>query len=277
MLHLRSGFESHSAYRRLSRATLSLMALALSVIGVQAAPAVEVSYSMDSVPLIGRYYPPANPKLAKAPGIVLFPDWMGVTEISDESAKRVSGLGYAVLVADVYGKNNRPKSQEEAGKLSSIYKNDRALMRARGKAALAALKKQKGVDTNAIAAMGYCFGGTCALELARSGANLKGVVTLHGGLDTPTPQDAANIKGKVVVLHGADDPYVPAQQVANFMDEMRQGKVDWQMNFYGNAVHGFSNPKAPRDTKAGYAYTPEADHRSFEAYRLFYQEIFPAD
>ncbi len=147
-------------------------------------------------------------------------------------------------------------------------------MRARAQAGLETLKKQKLVDPQRIAAIGYCFGGTTVLELARDGADVKGVVSFHGGLSTPTPQDAGNIKGKVLVLHGADDPYVKAEEVAAFQQEMRDAKVDWQFISYGNAVHSFTNKAAGTDNSKGAAYNEKADKRSWEAMRAFFAEIF---
>ena len=147
-------------------------------------------------------------------------------------------------------------------------------MRQRVLAALDELKKNPKVDEKRIAAIGYCFGGTAVLELARSGAPILGVVTFHGGLDTPTPGDAKNIKGKVLVLHGADDPYVPPEQVAAFQEEMRKGGVDWQMVFYADAVHSFTKPAAGTDKSKGNAYNEKADKRSWEAMKSFFKEIF---
>lgn len=263
---------SNRLFSRLALATL----LGAMAVWSAAKPHRVIAYSQDSAALEGLFFPSAGKSRAPAPGIVLFPDWMGVTPSAEDYAASVSALGYAVFVADVYGKNVRPQGPEDAGKTAAIYKNDRSLMRARAMAALQTLKLQKGVDTSRIAAMGYCFGGTCALELGRSGAKLLGIVSLHGGLETPNAQDALNIRGKVLVLHGANDPYVPAEQVGNFMEEMKQAKVDWQMVFYGGAVHGFTNPKAPLDPKTGYAYQPEAARRSFGAMKAFYGEIFSA-
>jgi dienelactone hydrolase len=124
--------------------------------------------------------------------------------------------------------------------------------------------------------MGYCFGGGVALEMARSGADLDGVISFHGNLDTPNPAPANSLKAKVLVQHGADDPFVPADQVKAFQDEMRAAKADWQLIQYGNSVHGFTNPNAGTDNSKGMAYNAKADARSFQAMKDFYQEIFAA-
>jgi dienelactone hydrolase len=163
---------------------------------------------------------------------------------------------------------------KEAGSLSGIYRGNRPLMRACANAGLEVLRSHSLADTNRIAAIGYCFGGTVVLEMARSGAELAGVVSFHGGLSTPNPGDAKNIKGKALVLHGADDPAVPPEQVIVFQDEMRKANVDWQMVTYGGAVHSFTNPDAGNDPSRGAAYNGKADKRSWEAMKLFFAEIF---
>jgi dienelactone hydrolase len=158
--------------------------------------------------------------------------------------------------------------------LAGTYKKDRALLRARVAAGLATLKAQPQVAPDQVAAMGYCFGGTTVLELARSGAEVAGVVSFHGGLDSPAPQDGKNIRAKVLVLHGADDPYVPADQVAGFETEMREAGVDWQLLAYGGAVHGFTNPANGDDNRKGAAYNAKADQRSWWAMQQFFNELF---
>jgi len=158
--------------------------------------------------------------------------------------------------ADIYGKGVRPATTEEAAKQAGIYRADRALMRARARAALDRLKAEEHVDPARVAAIGYCFGGGTVLELARSGAEVAGVVSFHGNLDTPNAADAKQIRGKVLVCHGADDPYVPAEQIAAFQKEMREAGVDWQMVSYGGAVHSFTNPDAGSDPSRGVAITP---------------------
>jgi dienelactone hydrolase len=136
------------------------------------------------------------------------------------------------------------------------------------------LAKHELTDPKRIAAIGYCFGGTAVLELARSGADLAAVVSFHGGLSSPAPADARKIKAKVLALHGADDPNVPPQEVAAFREEMRQGGVDWQLIAYGGAVHAFTDWNAGNDNSTGAAYNERADRRSWEAMRQFLAEVF---
>jgi dienelactone hydrolase len=199
---------------------------------------------------------------------------MGHNPYVRKRAEQLAELGYVAFALDMYGKGVHVKDAQEAGKMASIYKNDRKLMRARAGAGLSVLVKQKSVDPKNIAAIGYCFGGTTALELARGGAALAGVVSFHGDLATPTPEDAKNIKGKILALHGADDPFVPEKVVEAFEQEMRKGGVDWELVKYGNAVHSFTNPDAGNDNSKGAAYNAKADHRSWQAMKDFFAEIF---
>lgn len=208
------------------------------------------------------------------PGILVVHEWMGLGDYAMKRAEQLAGMGYVAFALDMYGKGVRAKTPEEAAKLSGIYKGDRPLMRARAQAGLDELRKQPLVDPARIAAIGYCFGGTTVLELARSGADVAGVVSFHGGLGTPQPADAKNIKGKVLVLHGADDPHVPPAEVAAFQDEMRKAAVDWQMIYYGGAVHSFTNPGSGMDASTGVAYNEKADKRSWEAMKAFFKELF---
>jgi len=210
----------------------------------------------------------------KRPGVLVVHEWMGLNPYAKRRAEQLAGLGYVAFACDIFGKGVRPKDTKEAGALAGKYRGDRALMRARAAAGLDVLRNNSRVDPGRIAAVGYCFGGTTALELARSGADLAGVVSFHGGLDTPTPEDARNIKGKVLALHGADDPFAPAAQVAAFEEEMRKGGVDWQLVLYGGSVHGFTNPDNGSDNAKGLAYSEKADRRSWEAMKAFFAEIF---
>lgn len=256
-------------------APLLVLPLALLASAHAAAKSQPVEYRDDTLTLQGILV--SDPaKGGKRPGIVLFPDWMGVSEFAKAKAEGFAKQGYVVLVADVFGKGKRPSNDKEAAAMAGIYKSDRPLMRKRAEAGLAQLKSTAGVDTTRLAAMGYCFGGTVALELARTGADLDGTASVHGNLDTPDPAMAKNIKGQVLVLHGAADPYVPAQQVQNFQDEMNKAGVDWYMEAFGGAVHAFTKPEAGNDPSKGQAYHTKADARASKALKDFYAEIFAA-
>lgn len=210
----------------------------------------------------------------RKPGVLIMHEWTGVGRYVKNRAEQLARLGYVAFAADIYGKGVRPINPKDAAATAAIYKNNRSLLRERVKAGLEELRRQEGVDPGRIAAIGYCFGGTAALELARSGADVKGIVTFHGGLDTPNPQDAKNIRSKVLALHGADDPFVPPEQVKAFEDEMRGGNVDWQLVKYSRAVHSFTNPDAGNDNSKGAAYNADADRRSWEEMKSFFKEIF---
>ncbi len=210
------------------------------------------------------------------PGVLVIHEWWGINDYIKRRTEQIAQLGYIVLAADIYGKGNRAKTPQEAMALAGSYRsgNDRNLLRARANAGLDVLKKNPLVDPKRIAAIGYCFGGTTVLELARSGANIAGVVSFHGGLATPNPNDAKNIKAKVAVLAGADDPTVKPEHVVAFEDEMNKASVDWYMVSYGHAVHGFTNPENGSDNAKGAAYNEIADKRSWQAMKDFFEEIF---
>lgn len=211
----------------------------------------------------------------KRPGVLIVHQWMGITDYEKKRAEMLVQLGYVAFCADIYGKGVRPKDTAEAGTLAGKYKGDRALLRARVNAGLEVFEKNALVDAKRIAAIGYCFGGTTVIELARSGAELSGVVSFHGGLDSPAPADGKNIKCKVLACHGADDPFVPAKDLVAFESEMRDAKVDWQLIQYGGAVHSFTQPMAGNDNSKGAAYNERADKRSWEDMKQFLGELFP--
>lgn len=210
----------------------------------------------------------------KRPGVLVIHDWWGVGPYVKQRVEQLAALGYVALAADIYGKGVRPATMDEAAELANRYKANRSLLRSRADAGLKALKANSSVNTKRMAAIGYCFGGTAALELARSGADVVGIVSFHGGLQTPTPDDAKHLRGKVLVLHGADDPFVPPPEVLAFQEEMRKAHVDWQMIVYGGAVHSFTNPNAGHDPSVGAAYNEKADKRSWQAMKTFLQEVF---
>lgn len=208
----------------------------------------------------------------KKGGVLVVHDWMGLTDKTKTKADAISALGYTVFAVDVFGKTVRPKTPDEARANSAQYYKERKVFRERLNAGLEQLKK---ISTSKnIAALGYCFGGTGVLELARSGADVRAVVSFHGGLDSPTPADGKNIKARVLALHGADDPYVPAANLTAFEEEMRAHKIDWQLIKYGGTVHSFTDPMAGNDPSKGAAYNSSADKRSWQAMQNFLEESF---
>lgn len=208
------------------------------------------------------------------PAVIVVHDWMGISGFTKTRCEKLAELGYVAFAADTYGKDSRPSSNQNAGKIASLYKNDRQLMRSRINLAFEEIKKNKIVNKDKIAVMGYCFGGTVALELARSGAGIKGAVSFHGNLDTPNLEDAKNIKSKILVLNGADDPFVTEVQIKTFEEEMNNANVDWQFVNYSGAVHSFTNPDSGNDKSKGAAYNEKADKRSWIAMKSFFEEIF---
>ncbi|MBK8896177.1 MAG: dienelactone hydrolase family protein [Candidatus Competibacteraceae bacterium] len=255
------------------RYLLLLLALLSPALTQAAIETKVVEYRQGDARLVGYLAYPKEAK-GKLPGVLVVHEWMGLNDYAKRRAEQLAELGYIALAADIYGDGKIAADRDEAGKLAGSYKKDRPLLRARAAAGLAALKAQSGVAADKVAAIGYCFGGTTVLELARSGADVIGVVSFHGGLDTPTPQDAKNIRAKMLALHGADDPYVPPDQVAAFEQEMRAGNVDWQLIAYGGAVHGFTNPANGADNSKGAAYNAAADARSWLAMQQFFDELF---
>jgi dienelactone hydrolase len=207
------------------------------------------------------------------PSILVVHEWTGVGDYVKRRAEQLAGLGYIAFAADIYGKGVRPQTVAEASAEAGKYRADRKLMRDRVRAGLAALKSSPGVDPAKTAAIGYCFGGGTVLELARSGADVKGVVSFHGNLDTPDPKDASNIKARVLVLHGGADPFVPFTQVEAFKNEMEAAKVDYQLVVYGGAQHSFTNP-ASDGKLVGALYDARADSRSWAEMKAFLAGLF---
>jgi dienelactone hydrolase len=264
---------SNNQGKRMKTLSLLLAGLALAPSSLSKVKTESVEYKQGDVVLQG-YLSYDSASKGKRPAILVVPDWMGVSDYAKMRAEQLAALGYVALTADVYGKSVRPKTREEASAESAKYYKDRQLLRSRVRAGLDFLASREQADTSRLAVMGYCFGGACALELARSGAPVKGVVTFHGGLSTPNPNDAKNIRGKVLVLHGADDPFVKQEDVTSFMNEMRAAGVDWQLVQYSGAVHGFTDKRAGNDKSTGMAYNEAADRRSWQAMKDFFKEVF---
>lgn len=210
---------------------------------------------------------------APRPGLLMAPNWMGVSAGAIEIAQQVAARGYVVLVADVYGAELRPQGMEEAGAAMMTVKGKPAL-RQRLQAALDSLKAQPGtpLDSSRLAVFGFCFGGHCALELARAGAALQAAVSFHGTLDSANPAEAQNIQGSVLVLDGAADPFVPRTQLTEFAEEMGAAGVDWQLISYGRAVHSFTDPQANIPGKM--QYDAKVSRRAFAAMYDLLDEVF---
>ncbi|WP_418264678.1 dienelactone hydrolase family protein [Flavobacterium faecale] len=230
-----------------------------------------VIYNDDSQKLFG-FYGKAKTKTHDNAGVLILPAWMGIDDHSIESAVALNKLGYNTFVADIYGAGNKPNSPQEAAKIASFYKQNIENYHKRIQLALAELIKN-GANPNKIVVIGYCFGGTGAIEAARSQMPIKGIVSFHGGLSRNTSRTIVPITAKVLVLHGADDPFVSEQEIKDFKSEMRTAKADWQMNYYSNAVHGFTHKDAGSDNSKGLAYNKEAADRAWKAMLQFFNEI----
>ena len=232
----------------------------------------DADYTLDGTALRG-YLALDSARPDRRPGVLVIHDWGGVGEYVHLRSQMLARLGYVALAADIYGAQVRPGPQEAPGVAGGYYRNP-ALTRSRAAAGLNLLRSHPLVDPDRIAVIGYCFGGFVALELARSGAELAGVVTFHGALSSSNPQDAANIRGKVLVLSGAADPVVPDEQVLAFENEMRAApQVDWQLVHYSGAMHSFTQPEVDMPGH-GAAYQPAAERRSWTAMVDFFDEIF---
>ena len=255
------------------RIVLVTMFLSLAVAARAGVQTRVVEYRDGDVTLQG-YLAYDDSIQGKRPGVLIAHQWKGLGEYEKGRAEMLAALGYTVLAVDVYGKGIRPANAAEAGAEAGKYKGHRDVLRQRMRRGLEELLKQETVDATRVGAIGYCFGGMAAIELARDGADLRGVVSFHGALDSPRPEDGKNIKGKVLALHGADDPFVKPADVAAFCAELRQAGVDWELVSYGGAVHSFTEKAAGNDNSKGAAYNEKADRRSWEAMKVFLAEAF---
>ena len=247
---------------------------ALFAVALPAAAAVHterVEYFDGDVALQG-YLAYDDASAERRPGVLLIHEWWGLTEHPQERAERLAKEGYVAFALDMYGKGVVTRDPAEAGKLARAFYTDPDLARSRAAAGLETLRNHPLCDGSRVAVLGFCFGGSMALELARSGADVRGAISFHGGLSTQRPAGKSVVKASVLVLHGADDPMVKPDQVQGFIDEMRAAGVDWQLVQYGGAVHSFTNPAAGDDPSRGSAYNADADRRSWEALLSFLDE-----
>jgi len=223
----------------------------------------KLAYSAEGVEFVGTLFLPAGS--GPAPGVLVAHESPGVTEHTLNAAARLAELGFVALATDYQGGGQVVTDVTEMMRRYGWFMEDPAHIRARLGAALEALKAQPRVDAARLAAVGYCYGGTAVLELARGGADVKVVAGFHSGLDTARPQDAGAIRGKVLVQVGADDPVIPPAQRAAFEEEMTAAGVDWRMIVYGRTGHSFTNPEADSWGRPGFTYQADSDRRSWAA------------
>jgi dienelactone hydrolase len=234
-----------------------------------------VTYEVDGLRMVSHlcWEEPAGG--APRPGVLVFPEAFGLGDHAKSRAARLAGLGYVALACDLHGDGRIVHELNEALALVTPLRAEPARARLRATSALQVLQGRPEVDPTKIAAIGYCYGGSMALELTRSGAPLAGVVGFHSGLATAAPQDAKAIQGKVLVCIGANDPSIPPDQRGASEQEMRAGGVDWQMHLYGGVVHSFTNPDADlRGQPERARYDAKANARSWAAMCAFFEEIF---
>ena len=215
-------------------------------------------------------------RAGEAPAVLVFPTVMGVTDLEIGFARKLNGLGYHAMVGDLFGVVTRGVPRETMFAELGRLKGDRAALRRRVTALLDAMRAQAGVDAGRIAVIGYCFGGLCALDLARSGADVLGVASFHGLFDAPL-LDPQPIVAKVVAYHGWDDPMVPPDAVVGLAKELTEAGTDWQIHAYGNTRHGFTNPNASDMGNAAVAYDRAAARRSWAALEDYLAELFEGD
>jgi len=210
--------------------------------------------------------------MGKKPGVIIIPNAKGPNAVEKETARRLAGLGYTTFVVDVYGKSVHTGSNQDAAGANKPFRKNRKLLRERLHLGIASLTNRGGVDAGRLAVIGYGFGGMGALDLARNSDALRGVVSIHGDLDSPNPKEiATNIRSKILVLHGAEDPNVPEKEAIAFQREMRAAEADWQMNYYG-AARTFTQTETGTNATRHSAPNEKATHRSWEALTSFLKE-----
>ena len=234
----------------------------------------ELKYKDGDTVLAGELFRHDTAAVSRG-GVLVFHQWTGISDHERNVARKLAAYGFTVLCADVYGQGIRPTAMDDCKAEVTKYKSNRALLRSRTLAALDALRESVQLGTRPVVAIGYCFGGTAALELARAGADIQSVVTFHGGLDSPQPAKPGDIKATVLALHGADDPYVPAAEVQGFEKEMKAAGVSYRLVSYPGAVHSFTITSAGTNKAAGAAYNLEADRASWSELQKVLNTVAP--
>ncbi|MEW6253339.1 MAG: dienelactone hydrolase family protein [Planctomycetota bacterium] len=235
-----------------------------------------VRYEHDGVHLIG-YLAYDDALKDPRPGVVVAPEWWGLNDFAKEQTRRLAELGYVALALDLYGEGRVTADPAEAGKLAGAVREQPEIWLGRAKAGLDALAGRPGVDRKRLAAIGFCFGGTTALRMAGAGHHLAAAVSFHGSLPAFTPEEAARIRARLLVLHGAADTHVPDQMLTAFMDSLRESRADWQVVIYSGAKHSFMNPDSNRMQAPGVGYDERTARRAWTQMRVFFDELFAAE
>jgi len=239
---------------RLTSFILAAAAIVLQAGAAQAATKTQwIDYKQGNTPLSG-YLVYDDAVQGRRPAILMIPDRSGFSQNTLDDAQMIAKLGYVVFAEDIFGKGIVPKDVPEMTKLITIYNEDRPLMRQRAMAGFDALKSQPMVDPTKIAAIGFCFGGTTGIELIETGAPLVGFISVHGSFNKFTPEAAKNIKGRVLILHGAEDPVAPMEEVNSLVSQLRAAKVDFELNLYSGTTHGFTRPQNSSEVRADEQY-----------------------
>ncbi len=255
--------------------------IALVVLGCQATCAraavktKAVTYSHDGVTLKGHLAWDDAVK-GKRPGVLVVHEFWGLNDYARKRAEQLAGLGYVAFAADMYGEGKSTTHPKEASKMAGEVRKNLKAWEGRARAGLKVLQDDEKVDAARVAAMGYCFGGSTALQLAYTGADLAAVVTFHGALPVPSAGQAKAIKAKVLICHGAIDPLIPEATIQKVRAAFEEAHVDYQMIYYGGAVHSFTVPGAGKAGIKGVAYNAAADRRSWQDMRDLLREAFAA-
>lgn len=253
---------------------LSIIALALLASTAHGKVVTKtVTYKDAGTELIG-FFAWDDAKTGKRPGILVVHEWWGLNDYAKMRAKKLAGLGYVAFALDMYGGGKVTEHPREAGQWAGMIRKNQKAWRQRALAGLRILKGQELVDTTKLAAIGYCFGGATALELAYSGADLKAVVTFHGALPTPTAEQAKQIKARIVICNGASDKFIGDEAISKLQAALTKAKVDWEMIYYAGAVHSFTVPGTDKRNIPGIAYNKKADERSWRQMRLVFGDVF---
>jgi dienelactone hydrolase len=258
----------------MKRLALLLFAVALNLPATAALVTKPVDYSDDKGTPLHGFVVYDDQVTGKRPGVIVVHDWRGITDYTHKRADMLAKLGYIAFAADIYGVDVHTQGPPAWMKQVGIYKGDRDLYRERARAAYQAFLKQPLLDSTRIGAIGYCFGGTGVVEMARDGLDLKGVVSFHGGLDARPLSNGAAYKTRMLALCGADDPYEKPEDMKAFEQQLRDNNVDYQIVYYGHAVHAFTDSQVDALNQPGAKYNAAADKRSWQAMRDFFTEVF---